>query len=131
MLLPSLDVTLPAVKTLADCADFSTTVSPYFHQLQALPRQIVHHLTDIEDLKALYVSTNPLIAALAFALFLFPITLVLSEINKNYSQIDRLWSILPTIYNGHYALWAHMVGLPTERLDHIMAVSFVWSVRKS
>jgi hypothetical protein len=55
MLLPPLDVTLPAVKTLSDCADFSTTVSPYFHQLQALPQQIVHHLTDIEGLKALYV----------------------------------------------------------------------------
>ncbi|OCL13423.1 DUF1295-domain-containing protein [Glonium stellatum] len=129
MLLPVLDATLPAVKTLTDCANFSTTVLPYLPQLQTLPQQVINHLTDIEGLKTLYVSTNPLITALAFALFLSPIVLVVSEANKNYSQVDRLWSILPALYNGHYALWAHVVGLPTERLDHIMAISFVWSLR--
>ncbi|OCK82258.1 DUF1295-domain-containing protein [Lepidopterella palustris CBS 459.81] len=129
MLVPFSGVALPVVQTLADCADFSITVSPYLSQLQQLPQQIFDHITDIEALKTLYVCTNPVITALALALFLAPVFLIVSEINKNYSQVDRLWSILPALYNGHYALWAHMAGVPTQRLNHIMAVSFLWGAR--
>jgi len=61
-------------------------------------------------------------------LFLTPLVLIVSEFNRNYSQVDRLWSFLPAIYNAHYALWAHMAGLPTQKLDHIMAITTLWSV---
>jgi len=57
------------------------------------------------------------------------VVLVVSEFNRNYSQVDRLWSLLPAIYNIHYTLWAHMAGLPAQKLDHIMAITTLWSIR--
>ena len=119
---------LPAVKTLTECADFSRTVAPFFPQLSALPFQVWQSITDLEQLQEIYTSTNPLISGLALSLFLAPIFLVAGEINKNYSQVDRFWSLLPTIYNAHFTLYAHMVGMPTQRLDTLLAFSCIWSV---
>jgi len=65
----------------------------------------------------------------AFSLAISPIFLLVSEVNKNYSQVDRMWSILPSLYNTHYAVWAHMAGLPVRRLDLVLLVSWVWSAR--
>lgn len=59
----------------------------------------------------------------------FPIFLLVTEINKNYSQVDRVWSILPTVYHAHWAIWARMNGLPTQRVDNVLAFSVVWSLR--
>lgn len=120
---------LPNVTIPADCADFSLTVLPYIPQLYELPTQIFGNYNDLEALKLLYVSTNPLISAFAFALFISPIFLIVSEVNKNYSQVDRCWSILPTLYNIHYCVWAHLAGLSTARLDNLVAFSIVWSLR--
>ncbi|KZF24168.1 DUF1295-domain-containing protein [Xylona heveae TC161] len=120
---------LPVVKTVSDCADFSRTVLPYLPQLRELPSQIFHSIQDPQQLKEIYVSTNPLILAFAFSLFLSPLFLFSSQINKNYSQVDRFWSILPTLYNAHFVTWAHMVGLPTLRQDTLIAFSVVWSLR--
>ncbi len=124
-----LDMVLPVVKRLEDCADFGKTVQPYIPQLYDLPNAIAAQITNPQGLQHVYTSTNPLIMALAFALFLTPIVLVVAEINRNYSQVDRLWSIIPVIYNVHYDVWAHMNGLPTQRLDHVMAVSVLWGTR--
>lgn len=121
-------MSLPVVKTLADCADLQKTVLPYLPQLYDLPQQIYQDINNLQALKVLYISTNPLITALAFSLFLAPIFLIASEVNKNYSQVDRCWSILPTIYNAHFVLYAHAAGLPTKRLDILMLFSGVWSV---
>ncbi|KAF2200108.1 DUF1295-domain-containing protein [Delitschia confertaspora ATCC 74209] len=123
------DMALPLVKSLPECADFSRTVQPYLPQLYALPAQIFSHLGDANALKEIYLSTNPLISALAFAVGISPIFLIVSEVNKNYSQVDRVWSILPVIYNCHYALWAHLSGVPANKLNHVMAVSTIWGLR--
>ena len=122
---------LPFVKTFADCANFEKTVLAYLPQLYDLPQQISQSATSWQQLQTLYLSTNPLIFALAVSLFLAPIFLVVSEINKNYSQVDRCWSILPTIYNAHYMLYAHATGVPARRLDTLLAVSLIWSVRRA
>ncbi|KAJ8117532.1 hypothetical protein OPT61_g1300 [Boeremia exigua] len=131
MLVPrtSLDVALPLVKKLADCADFSRTVQPYLPQLYELPYRIIESVNDRHALLNIYVSTNPLMLGLAFAMFMTPVVFVVSEINRNYSQVDRLWSILPVIYNVHYDVWAHMNGIPTAKVDHIMALSVIWGAR--
>jgi steroid 5-alpha reductase family enzyme len=118
---------LPSVKSSVDI-EFSNAVSPYIPQLYDLFQQIFQSASDPQALKQLYLSTNPLISAFAFSLFLAPIFLVISEINKNYSQVDRFWSILPTIYNAHYAIYAHALGLPTRRLDTVLVLSTLWSV---
>lgn len=119
---------LPLVRTVAECADFNRVVTPYLPQLQELPSQIWASITDPSALYEIYLQTNPLITSLAFALALAPIVLILSEINGNYSQIDRLWSLLPTIYNAHYTWYAHAVGLPTQKIDSICTFSVLWSV---
>ncbi len=119
---------LPLVKSAVACTDFTRTVQSYIPQLNALPQQIYQSATDLQALKELYLSTNPLISAFAFSLALVPIVLVISEINRNYSQIDRIWSLLPTFYNLHYVAYAHAKGLPTQRLDSLAIISLVWSV---
>jgi len=120
---------LPVVKTAIDCADWSKAVEPYIPQLYDLPQQFLQTFSSPHALKELYLSTNPLVSGFALSLFLAPIFLVVSEINKNYSQVDRCWSLLPTLYNAHYVLYAHATGLPTKRMDALLAFSTVWSMR--
>ncbi|KAL8673363.1 MAG: hypothetical protein Q9168_002210 [Polycauliona sp. 1 TL-2023] len=120
---------LPAVKTVVACTDFARTVEPYISQLYDLPQKLYESATDLQALRELYLATNPLISAFAFSLALVPIVLVISEINRNYSQIDRIWSLLPTAYNLHYAAYAHANGLRTQRLDSLAIISTVWSAR--
>lgn len=130
MLLPTLQASIPVLKSLPECADFSKTVAPYIPQLYELPHQILANINDFNGLKHVYLTTNPLITSFAFAIFFIaPVVLVAAEVNKNYSQVDRIWSILPVIYNCHYSLWAHLNGLPTNRLDHVMAITILWGAR--
>lgn len=125
---------LPILKSIEDAADFSKTVSPYIPQLSALPALLLsaYKTTDVstlDALKNLYISTNPVISTAAIAIALTPIIWIVSEINKNYSQVDRLWSILPTLYISNYVLYAHMAGLETERLDMAAVAFMIWSIR--
>lgn len=119
---------LPLIESKADI-ELSNTVSPYIPQLYGLFQNTFQSALDPQALTQIYLSTNPLISALAFSLFLAPVFLIVSEVNKNCSQIDRFWSILPTIYNAHYAIYAHALGLPTRRLDTVLVLSTLWSVR--
>jgi hypothetical protein len=125
-----LDMALPVVKTIEECADYTKTVQPFLQQYYDLPFNVASHITDLQALQDIYLNTNPLMTALAFAtVIVTPIVLLVSELNRNYSQVDRLWSILPVIYNVHYAVWAHLNGLPTLKLNHVMAVSLIWGAR--
>jgi steroid 5-alpha reductase family enzyme len=122
-----------AITTASDCANFDLTVRPYLPQLYSLPVAIYGVITNssdrLHDLHALYLNTNPFIAALFLSLFLAPIFLLVSEVNKNYSQVDRAWSIVPAVYVGHYTYWAHAHGLPAQRLDNILVFAVIWSTR--
>jgi steroid 5-alpha reductase family enzyme len=74
----------------------------------------------------LWRTTDPLVFALAaagaFALFCW----VASLASDNYSQVDRLWSILPVLYVLHFAAHA---GFADPRLDLMAALSFLWGAR--
>lgn len=122
-------MSLPVIRSLTDCINLEKTVLPYLPQLYDLPQQVFQSISNPQGLKILYVTTNPLISAFALSLFLAPIFLVAGEINRNYSQVDRFWSLLPTMYNAHFTLYAHATGLPTARLDAVLAASVLWSVR--
>ncbi|KAH7371637.1 hypothetical protein BKA66DRAFT_469164 [Pyrenochaeta sp. MPI-SDFR-AT-0127] len=124
-----LDAALPLIKSLEECADFTKTVQPFLPQLYDLPYKVAAHIADWQALQTIYATTNPLMTALAFALFATPVVLTVSELNRNYSQVDRLWSILPVIYNVHYGVWAHINDLPTMKLNHVLAVSIIWGTR--
>lgn len=129
LVVPDTVMALPVLKSFEACADFSKTVSPYLPQLSALPQQILASYQDVDALKELYIATNPLISTMAFAIAITPIIFLASEINKNYSQIDRLWSLLPTIFVGNYVLYAHMIGIEdTERMDTLLVAYSIWSV---
>ncbi|KAL6713421.1 hypothetical protein ACLMJK_008886 [Lecanora helva] len=122
-------MSLPVITSIADCTDVSKALLPYTSQLHDLPQQVFTNINNLQALKVIYISTNPLITAFALSLFLAPIFLIVSEANKNYSQVDRCWSILPTVYNAHYVLYAHAAGLPTKRLDTLLVFSVIWSTR--
>ncbi|KAJ5751782.1 hypothetical protein N7520_008699 [Penicillium odoratum] len=120
---------LPKVESLVDCTSFQLTVLPYLAQLKWLPASLREAGRDLESLKAVYLATNPLVSALALGTVLAGIFFVAAEINRNYSQVDRFWSILPAVYNVHFAAWARLAGLRTETLDTIAVISTLWSVR--
>lgn len=119
---------LPVVKSLDDCIDYGKTVSAYWPHLFNLPAEVARVLPAYNQLVYTYTDTNPLMFGLGFALFLGLLFSVAAEINRNYSQVDRFWSILPTVYIGHFTLYAHLTGLPTERLDLLLGVAALWSV---
>lgn len=119
---------LPRVESLVDLTSFELTVLPYLSQLQWLPDSLREAGTDVYSLRALYLATNPLISALAFGGVLAGLFFIAAEINRNYSQVDRFWSILPALYNVHFALWARLSGIQTHTLDTIAAISVLWSV---
>ncbi|KKK15772.1 hypothetical protein P175DRAFT_0506651 [Aspergillus ochraceoroseus IBT 24754] len=122
---------LPEVQSLADCVSFNHAVLPFLPQILSLPEQLqpVVAAKDVDALKEIYLSTNPLASAIAFTGVLAAGFIVLSELTRNYSQVDRLWSILPALYNVHFAVWARLSGLRTLSLDTIAAISILWSIR--
>ncbi|KND95165.1 hypothetical protein TOPH_00697 [Tolypocladium ophioglossoides CBS 100239] len=119
---------LPVLESLRDCSEYSLTVEPFLPQLYALPARLLD-VRDSEGLTQLYIETNPLLSAFAVSVFLAGVFLIVSEVNRNYSQVDRLWSILPNVYVDHLAIWARLAGLPHSRIDLVAAFTTVWSCR--
>lgn len=119
-------MSLPALTTLQGCTSLSKTVLPFLPQLS--PTHLLPILRGQVAPAAWYLSTNPLMSGLAFALLLSAVVLIVSEVNGNYSQVDRLWSLLPAAYIGNYAVYAHLAGVPSQRLDTLLAFSALWSV---
>ncbi|OJK03160.1 hypothetical protein ASPACDRAFT_1865132 [Aspergillus aculeatus ATCC 16872] len=122
---------LPDVKSAVDCASFGQTVLPFLSQLTTLPQQlqVAAATKDATLLKEIYLTTNPLISALGLTLVLSVLFVITSEINRNYSQVDRCWSILPALYNVHFAVWARLRGLQTQSVDTIAIFTLLWSAR--
>ncbi|KAG5992298.1 hypothetical protein E4U43_003818 [Claviceps pusilla] len=125
---PSLSA-LPVLTAIEDCGDYSKTVEPFLNQFYQLPGRLIATAGSIEALQRLYVETNPLITGFSASLFFAGLCFILSEINRNYSQIDRLWSILPNLHVVHFAVWARMTGLSPARIDLVAIFSTAWSIR--
>ena len=119
---------LPILKSLEDCADYAKTVEPFWDQLYELPSKVVENINSLAAMQQLYVETNPLVSGFAASIFLGAVFLVVSEINRNYSQVDRMWSILPNLYIVHMAVWAKAAGLPYARIKMVAIFSSLWSV---
>lgn len=120
---------LPSVKTLVECGQYDTSFEPFLPQLYALPQQIWASIGDLGALKDIYLNTNPAMSGLGLSIAMMPVFFIVAEVNKNYSQVDRVWSILPALFNLHYAFWARANGLETERLNSVAVFSVAWSVR--
>ncbi|MGB9338579.1 MAG: hypothetical protein WCB63_05060, partial [Polyangiales bacterium] len=66
------------------------------------------------DLLELYRTTDPLTTALWIAGGFALLCWVLSLITKEYSWVDRLWSITPPLFAIHFAAY---VGFSDARLN--------------
>ncbi|CAG9972227.1 unnamed protein product [Clonostachys byssicola] len=117
---------LPTLQTIEECGDYAKTVEPFIPQLIGLPSSL---LNNTAGLTQLYVETNPLVSAFAASVAFSVAFFIVSELNRNYSQVDRLWSILPNLYVVHLALWARLAGLPHSRIDLIAVFTSLWSAR--
>ncbi|KAK3900447.1 hypothetical protein C8A05DRAFT_45705 [Staphylotrichum tortipilum] len=120
---------LPVVYTLEDCADFTKTVQPFLPQLYDLPSRLLDVFAGRETLLRLYTETNPLVSGFALSLLAGAVLLVVAEINSNYSQVDRCWSILPTLFIAHFDAWARLSGISAQRIDAVLLFSTIWSIR--
>ncbi|KOS18767.1 Uncharacterized protein ESCO_000207 [Escovopsis weberi] len=120
---------LPPLKTLQDCADYYHVVEPFIPQLYELPNRVLASIASPHDLKLLYLETNPLVTGTAASVVVGLLAWILSELNKNYSQIDRVWSILPNLYAIHMAVWARLSGLSHTRPDMVAVATTMWSIR--
>lgn len=119
---------LPDIQSAIECADFGRTVSPFVSQLATLPTRLFEAGLDANKLNEVYLTTNPFITTIAFALFLSCVFLVVSEVNRNYSQVDRFWGFIPCVCTVHYAVWARVAGLPTARVDSVALFGIFWGV---
>ncbi|KAI1822316.1 DUF1295-domain-containing protein [Xylaria intraflava] len=120
---------LPTLKSLEDCADYAKAIEPFLPQLYGLPSEVFSTVTNGESILSLYMNTNPLISGFAFSIFLGGVFLIASEVNRNYSQVDRFWSLLPAFYNIHFSAWMHLNHLPSQRVDLVAFWSVIWSIR--
>lgn len=118
----------PAVESIEECADFYKTVELFLPQLYDLPTKLLDTLSDRDGLLNFYLETNPFVSATALSLFFASIFFIAAEFNRNFSQVDRAWSILPLVYNAHFSLWARLSGVPHQRNDLITAFVAIWSV---
>ncbi|KAF3386191.1 hypothetical protein F1880_000457 [Penicillium rolfsii] len=120
---------LPRVESLVDYTSFKLTVLPYLAQLQWLPASLQEAGRNLDSLTEVYLATNPMVSALALCSVLAGVFFLAAEINRNFSQVDRFWSILPAVYNVHFAIWARLAGIRTQALDTIAVISVIWSIR--
>jgi len=74
----------------------------------------------------LYEATDPLTTALWAAGGLAVLCWVLSLITKEYSWVDRLWSITPPLFAIHFAGHA---GFDDPRLNLMAALTVLWGAR--
>ncbi|KAL2885526.1 DUF1295 domain protein [Ceratocystis lukuohia] len=128
---------LPTIASIQDCANFSLVVEPFLPQLRDLPYKLLDAViagdeaggTIFYRLQDLYNQTNPLVSGFAASLLLAAGFLAVSELNQNFSQVDRLWSILPNLYVMNFAVWARANGIPHERIDLATLATTFWSIR--
>ncbi|GAM89145.1 hypothetical protein ANO11243_071800 [Dothideomycetidae sp. 11243] len=119
---------LPVVSKLEQCSDYTLTLAPYIYQFAELPKRLLT-VTSFERLEEVYITTNPVVSALALSIVVGQIAFVVSTINKNYSQIDRVWSILPAVYNCHYWYYGYLTGIRSQRMDIMAVFTLCWAAR--
>ncbi|GAN10504.1 DUF1295 domain protein [Mucor ambiguus] len=78
--------------------------------LSAISSFVSSSLKDPSQLITLYKETDPLESSLYFSSALTIVHYIMSEITKNYSQVDKAWSILPGLYAWHYTIHDYLLN---------------------
>lgn len=121
---------IPAIAALRDASDWSLVWKPYEHQLLAFAPKFLEALTtSTAAVRNLYADTNPLVTGVALYTFLGFFFLITAQVNKNYSQVDRAWSVLPVLNIAHLNLWARTNGVATGRLNLALIYATIWGAR--
>ncbi len=74
----------------------------------------------------LYSQTDPLVSALWLCVAFSVLCWLLSLVTREYSWVDRLWSITPVIYTAHFAAHA---GFGDARLNLMALLVALWGLR--
>jgi steroid 5-alpha reductase family enzyme len=74
----------------------------------------------------LYSETDPLLSALWLCAAFSVLCWLLSVLTREYSWVDRIWSITPVIYTGHFAAHA---GFDDARLNVMALLVALWGLR--
>ncbi|CEP09672.1 hypothetical protein [Parasitella parasitica] len=85
----------------------------YFQNItsfSAISSFVRFNIQDPSQFITLYKETDPLESSLYLSSVLITIHYLMSEITKNYSQVDRAWSILPAVYAWHYAIHDYLLN---------------------
>ena|SRR3990167_9580243 len=79
-----------------------------------------------------YKQANPFVSAAFFMSFVAFVCWILGLITNNYSQVDRLWSIIPFAYCWHFAYHYYITtGLLDCRLLTMTSLATLWGLRLS
>jgi len=78
---------------------------------------ILEQLTEIQNLVNIWI-----VFMAAVAIFCF----VVSEMTRNYSQVDKLWSLMPIVYG-----WITAATFPSARVFVMAALVTAWGLRLS
>ncbi|KAF3910062.1 hypothetical protein ABW21_db0209408 [Orbilia brochopaga] len=117
---------LPSYSNVNELSQSLPNFSQLVQAVLAGLQQVVH---GDSDFSSFYKNTDPLGTAILGSLLLSTLALGLSEITRNFSQVDRWWSLAPALYVLHYAYWARVNGLSSDRIDTAAVVVAIWSIR--
>ncbi len=81
------------------------------------------------EIIAFYHQADPLISASVVCACLAVYSWVVSVITKNYSSVDRLWSVVPVGYIWHFTLKAGFTASPRHLAMALLTLT--WGVRLS
>lgn len=92
-------------------------------------KQITTNLTTFSFLE--YCEEGSVEYAVAFSLALGTLCFVLTKVTSEMSWVDRIWSILPILYQAHYLFHQHHCkGIQiSQRQWVIMFFTFMWGAR--
>ncbi|KAK9470676.1 uncharacterized protein V1510DRAFT_369734 [Dipodascopsis tothii] len=77
-----------------------------------------------------YDSSSAYGAAATFFVTLMVSVFVVDEVTDEYSQVDRLWSLLPPLTTLHYVIHTYrQTGIHSHRLTIALTLHAFWSVR--
>ncbi|KAK9486259.1 hypothetical protein V1527DRAFT_451410 [Lipomyces starkeyi] len=76
-----------------------------------------------------YVISYPFSSASLFHALLMPIVFITGVLTHDVSQVDRIWSILPSATIFHYAIHSYLNGIGSLRLYIYLAIALSWSTR--
>ena len=78
---------------------------------------IFEHSAVVQNLATVWIAVMAGVAMLCF---------LVSEITRNYSQVDKLWSLMPIAYS-----WITVAAMPSPRLILMATLVTIWGLRLS